>query len=153
MDGVIAPLTANFKNNIKAYKYFNFSKNFYCKIRGHLTINPQIFVDPKSMNEIKTVYLQKLSNVFTLRLYSEDVNCPINLEAEIRYKKDRTSFKTLMFTIFVLIIGGFIIKGGYQIILKISEDTSIAKNFSIVTLMGISSIDFGLMMNFLIMGI
>lgn len=128
---------------------FNISDDFFCNVRGQILINPKIMESPNSINQISWSKLKSNKEVFFLRIFSKDSNCPFNLKAIIRYIENKKEYKSIFFSIFLIIIGGFITKGGYSILVRFVHNPNTIDKVSIVTLFVPAVIDFGLCFDFL----
>jgi hypothetical protein len=151
LDTAIVNSAFTAKVNVMAYKYYKVSKNYFCRLRGNLKFNKEIFLDSK-INKISTKKMKTTDEAIEFNLYSPDPNCPFNIQASLKYKINYEGFSTLLFCLYVMLLSGFIIRGGYKIITKFTNDITIANRYSLVTLQIAVTLDFGFMINFLVSG-
>lgn len=143
--------------NIRAFKFFNFEKLLACRFQGHIQFKDDIFLKTTSGDETKVNYnmvptqnLRTMGEIMTLRLFSDQKGCELNLNANLHYKENKVFLQTILFMFFVLTLSVFIIKGGYSMVSRIMDNISYTKTISLFTAMCLNFQDFGFIMFFLI---
>jgi hypothetical protein len=133
-----------------ANKYFKIKKNYFCRLEGHLKFHKDIFLETR--DKISKKNMKNAQESIELVLRSIDKNCPFSIKASLKYKENRIGLLTLLFCIFIIILGGFIIRGGYKMIKNFNENFSIANRYSLVSLQIAVTFDFAFMIHFLVTG-
>jgi hypothetical protein len=123
-----------------------------CKLYGQFLFNDNLL---SSSDDAQILNLKKSeisNNVFSLKVFSDDPYCPINIKADVLMKDDIAPFQGLVYYFYVFFFFMFIVGSGFKIIFQSMRGGDFNKKLSLYLVATISCMDFYFTLDFFLVG-